>query len=208
MKHELDIEKWDRKEQFRFFREFEEPFFGVVVNIDCTKAYKAAKQKGVSFFLYYLHKSLAAANTVENFRYRLEGDKVMVYDQIHAAPTIFRPNNTFGFGHIYFHEDFGAFYTEACKETDRVKTSGSLMPPVTGNDVVHFSAIPWINFTSVSHARRFSINDSCPKISFGQITETGDKRAMPVSVHVHHALADGYHVGQFLVLFQKLMDEV
>lgn len=207
MKRELDIEKWDRKEQFRFFRQFEEPFFGVVVNIDCTHAYKAAKDKGVTFFLYYLHKSLAAANAIENFRYRLEGEKVVVY-QIHAAPTIFRPNNTFGFGHMYFHEDFDSFYSGACKETDRVKASASLMPPVTGDDVIHFSAIPWIDFTSISHARCFSFNDSCPKISFGQITVGDGKKSMPVSVHVHHALVDGYHVGQFLALFQKLLDEV
>ena len=208
MKHELDIEKWDRKEQFRFFRQFEEPFFGVVVNIDCTQAYKTAKEKQVSFFLYYLHKSLAAANAIENFRFRLEGEKIMVYEQVHAAPTIFRQNNTFGFGHIFFREDFGAFYTEACKETDRVKASASLMPLVTGDDVIHFSAIPWIDFTSISHARCFSFNDSCPKISFGKITGDDGKKSMPVSVHVHHALADGYHVGQFLELFQKLMNEV
>jgi len=30
---------------------------------------------------------------------------------------------------------------------------------------------------------------------------------MPFSVHVHHGLMDGYHVGQFLEHFQTLMAE-
>ncbi|HAI84531.1 MAG TPA: chloramphenicol acetyltransferase, partial [Chitinophagaceae bacterium] len=57
------------------------------------------------------------------------------------------------------------------------------------------------DFTSLSHARSFSFADSCPKISFGKMTVNQDKRTMPVSVHVHHALMDGYHVAQFIDLF-------
>ena len=39
------------------------------------------------------------------------------------------------------------------------------------------------------------------------MTETSGKRSMPVSVHVHHALVDGVHVGQYIEEFQKLMNE-
>ncbi|MDN3724202.1 CatA-like O-acetyltransferase [Aequorivita sp. SDUM287046] len=72
---------------------------------------------------------------------------------------------------------------------------------------IHFSAIPWIDFTSISHARSFSHPDSCPKISFGKMTETNGRKSMPISIHGHHALMDGYHVGQFIDQFQKLMSE-
>ncbi|TYP97099.1 chloramphenicol acetyltransferase [Sphingobacterium allocomposti] len=29
---------------------------------------------------------------------------------------------------------------------------------------------------------------------------------MPVSIHVHHGLVDGYHVGLFIDRYQELMD--
>ena len=51
----LDIDNWKRKDHFHFFRQFEEPFFGVTVNVDCTNAYNTAKSNGISFFLYYLY---------------------------------------------------------------------------------------------------------------------------------------------------------
>ena len=37
------------------------------------------------------------------------------------------------------------------------------------------------------------------------VLENG-KRTMPMSVHVHHGLMDGLHVGQFVDFFQDLMN--
>jgi len=55
MKRKLDLESWERKDHFNFFTQFEEPFFGVCVYINCTAAYTIAKESGSSFFLYYLY---------------------------------------------------------------------------------------------------------------------------------------------------------
>lgn len=111
MKQILDLNGWARTAHFHFFKQFDEPFFGVTVNIDCTLAYAAAKAKGVSFFLYYLHKSLSAANQTPAFRYRIVEDQVWVYDQVDASTTVDRPDGTFGFSYIEFEEDFQAFKT-------------------------------------------------------------------------------------------------
>jgi chloramphenicol O-acetyltransferase type A len=81
-----------------------------------------------------------------------------------------------------------------------------LTPAVSGENVIHFSAVPWLHFTAVSHARCFSFADSCPKITFGKIKVEDGKKIMPVAVHVHHALVDGYHVGLFIDKFQALMN--
>ena len=81
------------------------------------------------------------------------------------------------------------------------------MPAVSGENVIHFSAVPWINFTSLSHARNYKFADSSTKVSIGKFTDENGIKTMPVSIHGHHALLDGYHVGLFADLFQKLMNE-
>jgi len=205
MKTQLLIENWERKDHFKFFKQFEEPFFGVCVEIDCTKSYLRCKNEGISFFLYYLHKSLVAANKIETFRYRIEDDNVFIYDKVNASPTINRPDGTFGFSYMEYFEDFQEFYREAKKEIEKVQNSVGLIPAVSGENVIHFSAVPWINFSSVSHARCFAFKDSCPKITFGKISEHDHIKKMPVSIHVHHALMDGIHVGLFIDEFQSLM---
>lgn len=206
MKQKIDIENWERKDHYLFFKNFDEPFYGVCVNIDCTKAYQKAKELKTSFFLYYLYKSTLAANRVEAFRYRLEENDVYLYDVIDPESTVDRPNGTFGFSHMDFHEDYNLFVAEASKVIDKVRNSTGIDLRAAVN-AIHYSAVPWINFTSLSHARNFSRQDSCPKISFGKMTEIDGKRSMPVSIHVHHALVDGIHVGQYIDEFQKLMNE-
>lgn len=205
MKTQLDIESWVRKDHFNFFKQFEEPFFGVCVDIDCTSSYLKCKEEGISFFLYYLHKSLVAANKIEPFRYRIENDNVLIYEKVHASPTINRLNGTFGFAYIDYHDDFQMFYANAKKEIEKVQNGQGLFPAISSENVIHYSSVPWINFKSVSHARSFSFKDSCPKITFGKACDVNGLKKMPVSIHVHHALMDGFHVGQFIDEFQKLM---
>lgn len=205
MKTLLDIDKWNRKDQFRFFSQFEEPFFGVTIQVDCTQAYRIAKENEYSFFLYYLHASLKAANETEPFRYRIEEDKVYLYDEVNASPTINRPDGTFGFSYMNYHPSFQVFSSHAKSIIEEVRNTTGLIPAVSGENVIHYSSVPWLNFTSLSHARSFSFKDSCPKISFGKMTEQNGIQQMPVSIHVHHALMDGFHVAQFVDRFQELL---
>ena len=206
MRQLFDLENWPRKDHFNFFNRFEEPFFGVVVDIDCNIAYDKCKKEGMGFFLYYLHCALMAANSIENFRLRIEDDQVYIYDQAHASAVINRPDGTFGFSYIDYSPSFEAFQAGAKKEIARVQSSTGLVPAGSGANVIHISAMPWLKFTSLSHARSFSFKDSCPKFSFGKMTETDGKKTMPVAIHVNHALADGYHVSLFVDKFQALMD--
>lgn len=202
----LNIETWNRKEHFHFFKNFEEPFFGMTVDVDCTHAYQHCKNEGHSFFLFYLHKSIKAANLIEPFRYRIIEEKVVVYEQVHASATINKPDGTFGFSFIDYTEDHKYFIVNANKEIERVQNSHHLMPEKSGENIIHYSSLPWFKFTGLSHARSFSKLDTCPKISFGKMIDQGDKKIMPVSIHVHHALMDGFHVAQYIELFQKLLD--
>ncbi len=209
MKQKLDIENWNRKEHFMFFKQMEEPFFGITTNIDCSIAYQNSKKLEVSFFNYYLYKTLIAVNKTENFRYRIIDDEVFIFDKINASATIMREDKTFGFSFIEFHKDLKVFSENTLKEIDRVQnTTGLFTREFPLENLIHFSTIPWTNFSSLSHARSFTFPDSCPKITFGKMTVSkSGKRKMAMSIHVHHGLVDGYHVGEFVTLFQKLMNE-
>ncbi|MFH0735210.1 MAG: chloramphenicol acetyltransferase [bacterium] len=207
MKSEINIETWGRKDIFNFFKNFDEPFWGVCTNIDCTIAYKKAKEKNYSFFLYYLYMSLKAANNINEFKYRIIGEKVFLFDVVNASPVINRENGSFGFAYMDYYEDINTFMTNAKIEVQKVRSTTGLNTAISNENVIHYSAIPWINFTSISHARHFSYRDSIPKITFGKMVNDGTKKIMPVSIHVNHALVDGFHGGRYYELFQNLLDE-
>lgn len=207
MKQKLDLNSWNRKEHFLFFKQMDEPFYGITTTIDCTQAYAKAKVLDISFFSYYLHKTLSAVNAVENFRYRIIEDEVYVFDVIDASATVMREDTTFGFSYMPFTEDINEFTQIVETEIERMQTTTGVFTREYPDNLIHFSALPWINFTSLSHARSFTWPDSCPKISVGKLTEENGKKSIPISVHVHHGLADGYHVGLFLEKLQQFMNE-
>ncbi len=208
MKTYLDLERWPRTEHFHFFRKFDEPFWGAIVEVDCTNAYEQARSSRFSFFTWYLHKTLVAVNAIEACRYRVEGEKVAVYESVDVSATISRDDGSFGFSFMQLDPDIAIFAQRCTTEIARVKkTPGLFTRTFDMDNLIHFSAIPWVDFKSLSHARSFSFPDSCPKISFGKMTITPEgKRTMPMSVHVHHALMDGLHVGQFIEVFQSEMN--
>ncbi len=207
MKQKLDLNSWNRKEHFLFFKQMDEPFYGITATIDCTKAYNKSKALGISFFSYYLHKTLSAVNAIENFRYRIIEDDVYIFDQIDASPTVIREDKTFGFSYMPFSEDINEFAQIVQTEIERIQTTTGIFTGEYPDNLIHFSALPWINFSSLSHARSFTWPDSCPKISFGKLIDENGNKSMPISVHVHHGLVDGYHVGLFLEQLQVLMNE-
>jgi chloramphenicol O-acetyltransferase type A len=208
VKHKLNLDSWNRKEHFLFFKQMDEPFFGVTTRVDCTHAYEKSKALGISFFAYYLHKTLLAVNSVENFRYRIYDNDVYVYDRIDASATIMREDQTFGFSLIEHAENLHDFAVNVKEEIARIQTTTGLFTrPFTKDNLIHFSALPWIDFSSFSHARSFQWADSCPKISFGKMMEADGKRTMAVSVHVHHGLVDGLHIGQFFSQLDHFMKD-
>lgn len=205
---EIDLTNWNRKEYFEFFNSMNEPFFGLIQTIDATVAYKHCKKNNIPFFSYYLHCVLQAVNEIENFRYRIINGKPVVFDEIDASATIMREDKTFGFSFMKYYSDFNLFQETVKKEIARIQTTKGLF---TRNDfkenLIHFSAIPWVNFSSLSHARSFTYPDSCPKISIGKLVENNERFEFSVAVHAHHGLVDGYHLGLFFERLQQLLDQ-
>ncbi|MFK7807764.1 MAG: CatA-like O-acetyltransferase [Saprospiraceae bacterium] len=207
MKRKIDIQTWSRKAHYEFFNTFEEPFYGVCVNVDCQTAYEQAKLLNTSFFIYYLYQSIKAVNATEAFCYRLENDEVYLYESINAGTTIDREDGTFGFGYIPYDADYHIFEVAALAEINKVRSSVNLDTGPERHNVIHYSSLPWLNFTSLSHARHFSKKESIPKITFGKVTIVNGRRQMPVSIHVHHALVDGRQIGEYVDTFQQFLNE-
>lgn len=204
-KQKLDLDSWPRREHFAFFNSFEEPYHGVCIRLDCTAAYRFAKQRDISFFLYCIYQTLSASQAIEAFRLRIEQGDVFLYNRIDAGSVVDRSDGTFGYGLFPYNKDLDQFVATATREMERIRNTTGL-PRTTTNNLIRYSVLPWIDFTSLSHARAFSRPDSCPRMTFGKMTEHNGARSMPLSIHVNHALVDGRALGEYLELLQKLMN--
>lgn len=50
MKHPVDIDNWNRRENYLFFRDFANPYYSVTSQVDVTEAYIRAKSAGYQVF--------------------------------------------------------------------------------------------------------------------------------------------------------------
>lgn len=205
----VDIDNWNRKEHFEFFSNMASPYFGFTTEVDCTKAYDIAKEKGFSFFAYYFHKSMVAVNTVDELKLRIIDGQVIQFDTVHAGSTIGRPDGTFGFSFTPFSDDFETFNAVLQEEIKDVhETTGlRLSNERLGKDHVRHTTIPWNSFSAILHPTDFNTKESVPKIAFGRFNIKEGRKYLPVSIEAHHGLADGIHIAKYLEEFQRQLDQ-
>jgi chloramphenicol O-acetyltransferase type A len=194
----LDVANWSRRELFEFFIGYSNPYFNVCTSVDVTDLVALVRKRPdvrLSTALHYL--SLRIANEVEPFRYRLEGEKVVIHELVNGGTTVLLPNDSFAYAYFDYDIDFEKFNRDMAASVDQVRTGDGRLKPTTRDDVIYHTTLPWFSFTSFAHARNKGRGDSIPRIVFGKYTSVHDRLMLPISVEVHHALMDGLHVGRF-----------
>jgi chloramphenicol O-acetyltransferase type A len=200
---DFDVETWNRKATFDYFKDFEDPFFNITANLDVTDFYGFCKKNHLSVALANLFLSLQTANETLEFRLRLKDGKLIEYDKIHATQTILNEDETFSFCYFELREnvfDFNAAGKTAIEKYKQLKTFDVETERL---DLIYYSVIPWISFTSFKHASRFDNRQTVPRIVFGKMFEENSRRKIPLSVEAHHALMDGFHVGKYFNRLQE-----
>lgn len=203
----IDLQTWKRTEYFQFYTAFDQPYFGLDAEIECTQALEFCKANKESFFIRYMYCAYKALNTIPEFKTRIVDGEPRLYDEIHVGTTIGRPDGSFAFAYAPYSEDYSTFEQGLKAEIKRVHESTGLRATrETGRiDLMHCSSVPWISFKGVKHASNSAFKDSIPKLTFGKYYETDGKIMLPISVHAHHGLMDAFHVSQFLKETEKLL---
>lgn len=204
----LDTEAWNRRRLFQLFKDYDNPYFNVCADVDVTPLLELVRERGLSFFVTYHFLSTKTANEIEPFRYRLRDERVLVHERVHAGAIVLLEDESFTFVYFDFTEEFGAFHASARTIVERARVEPPPLDARVGqDDLIYHSVIPWVSFTSISHARDSRQRSGIPKIAFGKCREVGGRVLMPVSVEAHHALMDGLHVGRFFERFQSLCSD-
>jgi len=208
MFQEVNIDTWERKTTYEFFRDYEDPFFNIAANLDVTRLYRFCKENDLAFSLATLFLSLQAANEIREFRLRMIGETVVEFDRVEATQTILNDDETFSFCYFELKDDIFEFDRSGKAAREKYKALKTFDVEADRKDLIYYSAIPWVSFTSFKHASRRDNRQTVPRMVFGKMAENGTTRLMPFSVEVHHALVDGIHVGKLFNLFQKKLDSV
>lgn len=204
---EVDIGGWNRRSAFEFFREFEDPFFNMTAPVDVTRLRSLCRERGYSFSIAALYCSQKALNGIDEFRMRLVDGRLLIFDLVEATQTILLEDGSFGFCYFPWREDLAEFNSLGRQQVEKYKEIASFDVENSRCDLVYYSVIPWVSFTSFKHASRIDRDQTVPRIVFGKAFEDGGSLKMPVSVEANHAVMDGLHVGMYFERLQDALDQ-
>ena len=203
----VDLNTWDRRDMYVFFSSYELPRFNLVFDLDVTKLVYETKQSQQSFYLSLMHIIVLEMNTIENFQYRIDDKGVILSPTTHVSFTDkMSDGKRFKMVPSEFLNDRDAFITRA-KETSQRQGDVFFIPSAeTMLTTVYVTSFPWGKYTGFTHATKLGPKDSVPRVSWSQFVEDGDKKILSLSIEVHHALVDGYHVGMLLKQIQDVLN--
>lgn len=207
MKTIIDIETWERNENFSFFKDFLNPYYSVTCNVDGSHAKAISSQKRESFFIYYLYAIVHAINEIEELRYRFDANgEVVLYDKIDVlAPIKLKHMKRFSTIRIPYSTDRPIFYQQA---SDLIAKADTFSAYAVENNCEEFdlalvSAVPDLPFTSITTTQRHRNGSDYPLINVGQLSK---ELLLPISISVHHGFVDGEHLALFFKRVQEVLD--
>lgn len=210
MKHIIDINTWERKENYEFFLGFQNPTISITSEVECAGAKARAKAAGESFFLHYLYAVLRAVNEIPEFRFRIDAEgRVVYFDHVDMlTPIKVKENGRFFTIRLPWNTDFQTFYTTAQAIINDIDPNGNPydMEKVGGKDlldVILLSATPDLYFTSLTCTQEHRHGSNYPLMNAGKAILKEGKLVMPIAMTIHHGFIDGHH----LSLFYKKVEE-
>ena len=210
MKHIIDINTWERKENYEFFLGFQNPTISITSEVECAGAKARAKAAGESFFLHYLYAVLRAVNEIPEFRFRIDAEgRVVYFDHVDMlTPIKAKENGRFFTIRLPWNTDFQTFYTTAKAIINDIDPNGNPydMEKVGGKDlldVILLSATPDLYFTSLTCTQEHRHGSNYPLMNAGKAILKEGKLVMPIAMTIHHGFIDGHH----LSLFYKKVEE-
>jgi chloramphenicol O-acetyltransferase type A len=201
---EIELDTWKRKEHFEFFKRTDLPFYNV--NVDITGLKEFAKTNSLSLNNTFIFLATRSLNKIENFRYRLRNNTVVLHDSLNPSFAHLKSgDDLFSMITVDFCDDIFEFDLEVKKEVEHTTSYFDLHKLAGRDDFVFISPLPWFSFTGVDHTMSLKKDDAIPRISWGKYFENNGRVFLPFNIQVNHIFVDGIHVGYF---FEELNREI
>ena len=185
------------------------PFYNVNLNVDISGLREYAKSNSFSLNSLLIFLTIRSLNKIENFRYRLRRDSVVLHESLNPCfAHIKRGEDLFSLITVDFADNIMEFDNIVRKEIENTTKYFDLEKQSGRDDFVFISSLPWISFTGIDHTVNLKKDDAIPRITWGKYFESNGCILLPFNIQVNHIFIDGIHVGLFFEELDRQITEV
>ncbi|WP_395685084.1 CatA-like O-acetyltransferase [Aestuariivirga sp.] len=201
----IDLASYPRRNVYRHFLTFEIPVVTRTLQFDVSALLAHVKERKIRFSLTLGFVLTRAVNHVPEMRHRILNGELVDYDKIIPSITILGPDKNFYFSRGVFSDCFADDYPSNVAIIDRAALGLEPNIETDNKGQIFITNNPWNSFTSLSFPYSSKLA-SIPVFGVGKIYQDGGKSKAPFAMQTHHSLVDGYHVGLFLDILQRHLD--
>lgn len=203
----IDLNEWSRGKLFKSYIENMRIVMSLTVEIDVTNLIEFSKRNNLKFYPSMIWIVSKVVNTHDEFKYSWNdtGDLIKwnfispSYTEFHKEDENFTKLVTQFSDDIFeFSERF--MVNKEKHEADRAFVENQ---PLNFFDV---SCLPWVKY---SHFDVHVFDEGkflAPVITWGKYEMSHGRYMMPLTMNIHHAVADGFHLCRFFNEVQELIN--
>ena len=205
----VDLSKWGRGKLFQFYIDKMKIVMSLTVDINVTNLKIYSEKTGIGFYPLMLWAVSKAINSHDEFKYGWGKDGGLIrWDYVSPSHTDFHSED----------ENFTKMVTEYSDDLfefcDRVKTDRERHQndrAVLDDQPLNFfdvSCLPWVKYKHFDVHVFDEGKFLAPVVTWGKYERENGRLMMPLTMNIHHAVADGFHLSRFFNEVQDLINSL
>ena len=203
----INTETRERGELFRFYIEKLRNVMSMTVDTDVTKLVSFVRAHGLKFYPAMMWAVSKAVNGRAEFRYGWKDGNLVRWDYVSPYYADFHgEDERFVKLVTEYSGDLSEFHARFLADRERYKDLRAFdlkeIPPNTFD----VSCLPWVRYRSFDIHVFDEGRYLAPVVTWGRFETENGKTVMPLSVNIHHAVADGWHLSRLFADVQEIIN--
>lgn len=202
----IDTNSWKRKPYFDHYFNQIRCTYSITINIDITNVLSFKDRNKVKLYPLLIYVISKAVNKYEEFRTAInDRGEIGVWETLSPCYTVFHKDSE-SFSNIWteWNDDLNLFLSNFEQDSKRFGQIDRIdAKPNTPANVFPISSLPWTTFTGFNLNIFADGTYLLPIFTYGKYFKDGNRYLIPLSIQVHHAVCDGFHVSRLINEIQQ-----
>lgn len=203
----VDIDKWSRGSLFQFYIEKMRIVMSLTVDINVAPLITYTKKNDLKFYPAMIWVVSKVINSHDEFKYSWDTDGNLIrWNSISPSYTVFnRDDECFSKFVTEYTDDIFEFYQRTVDDQRKYQEERAII----GNQPQNFfdvSCLPWVKYKHFDVHVFDEGKFLAPVVTWGKYEVQNGNALMPLTMNIHHAVADGFHLSRFFNEVQELID--
>lgn len=207
----INIKNWKRKPYFDHYFNKIPCTYSITVNIDISEIIRFKTEQGTKLYPLLIYIISKAVNCYDEFRTDInKNGEVGIWETLYPCYTVFhKESETFSNIWTEWDNNLNVFLSHYNQDISLYGNNLEIdAKPQTPQNVFPISSLPWTTFTGFNLNLKPDTGYLLPIFTFGKYFKQEDRFYIPLSIQVHHAVCDGFHVSRLINKIQEVCSEI